>query len=382
MTQRPLLNRTIALLTISILFLKVDLKAQHIEQVVTKFKSIQNIEYSVKFKEKDLFSDSIYNGVSRIAVSKIDNMQFAFRINDINGKEVFDGNKRIKFNLPDSTYRILSDSKVVTGNYKLIPNIVTQLNNDLSKGFSIKETDSIILGKAYYKIKITERDTLVNNKRTFRFITVLFDKENFLPYSYRDDSQGFIDGTNTFLEFFSEYNFNSYEINKNSRPILIEIPNYFALEKQKLKLPLLNKGSKAPELELFDSLTSPFKLANQKGKTVLLNFSLNGCPHCVESIEMLNSLSENYNGSEFLIVSINPFDNKQSIANQSKKFGIKYPTFVNPIDGKGNIDKYHIQGYPTFYLIDKRGNIVKGFEGYSSSIARELNGLIKESIGK
>ncbi|NCU04892.1 MAG: hypothetical protein GXC73_12980 [Chitinophagaceae bacterium] len=52
---------------------------------------------------------------------------------------------------------------------------------------------------------------------------------------------------------------------------------------------------------------------------------------------------------------------------------------MNP-DKSKNIDHYNVDGYPTFYLIDMRGNIIKGFKGYYKPLGNELNNLIKENL--
>ena len=296
-------------------------------------------------------------------------------------EEIFDGNKLIRYNLSDSTYRVYTDTKNSIYNSKLVSSIVTTLEDDLKNHFLIKQQkDSLINGKSYYQVRITERDSVVNNKRTFRLVTVLIDKSTHLLYSYKSDQQGFIDGTNIFIKVFSEYHFKDYKVNSKEFAALspIQIPPYFSLEKPKVSLPQLVKGTKAPEIELFDLIGNPFKLENQKGKIVLLNFTLNGCPHCVESAEMLNKLYAKYSNSDFVIVTINPFDSKESIQKNNARFNIKYSAFKNPVDGKKNIDNYHVVGYPSFYLIDKQGNIARGFTGYYPSLEKELT----ESISK
>lgn len=50
----------------------------------------------------------------------------------------------------------------------------------------------------------------------------------------------------------------------------------------------------APQLNAFD--LKGLKLDNEtlKGKVVLINFSLIGCPHCVGAAQMLNRLHEKF----------------------------------------------------------------------------------------
>ncbi|MFT3947802.1 MAG: TlpA disulfide reductase family protein [Agriterribacter sp.] len=190
--------------------------------------------------------------------------------------------------------------------------------------------------------------------------------------------QGFIDGTNTFLTTFSEYYFSDYKINNKTFPDLamIQIPSNFSLEKPKVSLPLLKDGTKAPEVELSYADGKLFNLEKEKGKVVLLNFTINGCSHCIEAIETLNRLFTKHKSENFQIVSINAYDNKESILKFNNRFNVKYPAFIKSEKTNKTLEDYHVDNYPTFYLIDKQGNIARTFSGYYPTLEAELNNAI------
>lgn len=376
--MKSLLLRATISSVLAFLLSHESVNGQILEQVVSKFHTIQNLGYTVESHRKDPMSDSLYLSSSRLMISFTKNRQFIFKDTEDIKEEIYDGNKRIVFNIPDSTYNIINNTRSIDYNYKIIPNIINQLQDNLSRGIAVQQNqDSIMDGTSYYNFKLIERDSVVMTRRTFIFITVLIDKNNFLPYYYKYDSQGFIDGTSIFIKQHDEYFFKDYIINsKYFESISIEIPKYFSMQKPRVKLPLLTKGLKAPELELLDSSGKELTLIDQKGKIILLNFSLVGCPHCIESIEMLNRFYTQYSSSDFVIITIYPLDNKGSIHKQNNKFQVKYPTFTNRHNSIADVKNYHVQGYPNFYLIDKEGNIVQGFNGYSQSIGRELSELV------
>ena len=41
---------------------------------------------------------------------------------------------------------------------------------------------------------------------------------------------------------------------------------------------------------------------------------------------------------------------------------------------------YRVSGYPTLYLIDKKGRIIYAGSGYDESLENQLEGLIKNNL--
>jgi peroxiredoxin len=341
-------------------------------KTISKFDSLSNLTYEMSIIEKDPFSDKLYKDTLK-AYFDISNSKELFKVEGKQTLEVYDGGKLIQMDLNNLTYRIHSEIDVSTFRYKSLPYIISTLKKDLNENVPvITHNDSTINGKLYFNIKIIGLDTIKKNKRVYRFVKVLIDKESYLPIWYRNEQQGFIDGTDMFVNTYSEIHFYDYRINKESLNDLSSyiIPSNFTIEKLKDRKPLLIKGSKAPELNLKEINGEPFSLNRQKGKVILLNFTSISCPHSIESVNMLNNLYSEYTKRKFSIITINPFDDKESVEKFNKKLNIKYPVFLNI--GVANTDNYNVYGYPTFYLIDKNGNIIKGFSGYNKSLEYDL----------
>jgi peroxiredoxin len=354
--------------------------AQILTVTISKFDSLSNLAYKMTLREKDLFSDNIYNDTLKTYID-ISNNKELFRIEGTKTSEVYDGSKLIQMDMNNLTYRIKSSIDASTLRYKSLPYIINTLKKDVNKNVPIIiHNDSILNGKKYFHIKITELDTIKNNKRVYRFVKMLIDKKSYLPIYYKSDQQGFIDGTDMFVDTYSEMQFYDYQINKkNSNDLLsFVVPSNFTVEKPKEHKPLLAEGSKAPELDLKNINGEVFQLKSQKGKVILLNFTSNSCPHSAESVSMLNNLYSTYQKRKFTIITINPFDTKEAVEKYNKKGNIKYPFFTNI--GTHNTENYNVDSYPTFYLIDKNGNIVKSFIGYHKSLDADLNSLIKKHL--
>jgi thiol-disulfide isomerase/thioredoxin len=112
-----------------------------------------------------------------------------------------------------------------------------------------------------------------------------------------------------------------------------------------------------------------------KGRVVLLNFALLGCPHCINSAQMLTRLHEKFKNRGVAIISIYELrnDGQAAISKFDNRFTIQYPSYTTNDAARSS---YHFQGYPYFYLIDKQGNIVQGYEGFYERLEKELTDKI------
>ena len=134
---------------------------------------------------------------------------------------------------------------------------------------------------------------------------------------------------------------------------------------------MLTKGTLPPKINLYDEARANLNLEKLKGKLVLLSFTTLGCPHAINSVQMLTKLNEQYKNSELAIISIYQLgsSDQKSIAKFNNKMKIKYPSYTTESTAE---DIYHLQGYPNFYLLDKQGTIVQGYGGFYASLEKEI----------
>ena len=126
--------------------------------------------------------------------------------------------------------------------------------------------------------------------------------------------------------------------------------------------------SRVPEfpagLEWFN-VSSPVKLASQRGRVVLLNFCAFGAVHCQQALADLNSLGMKYQG-KLLIINVNsprfPAEMRRSHVQQSiHRFHVSSPVLHDPELVLWHT--YGIKAWPTQVLIDHEGYILGGLSG-------------------
>jgi cytochrome c biogenesis protein CcmG, thiol:disulfide interchange protein DsbE len=110
----------------------------------------------------------------------------------------------------------------------------------------------------------------------------------------------------------------------------------------------------------------PQRLADYRGKVVVLNFWASWCPPCVEEAPSLNRLQQHIqaNGGTILGVSID--ESPAAYEKFLQDFAIAFPTWRDPAvqENKSKIALgYGTALIPETYVIDRRGNIARKLVG-------------------
>ena len=111
----------------------------------------------------------------------------------------------------------------------------------------------------------------------------------------------------------------------------------------------------------------PLTLASLRGRVVLLNFWTFTCQNCTGAIPSLVDYDRKYRGEGLTIIGIHrpefpPYAGEHDRGNVAKalqKYHIAYPNAQD--NDHATWDLYDIQYWPSYVLIDRRGNI--RFEG-------------------
>jgi len=114
---------------------------------------------------------------------------------------------------------------------------------------------------------------------------------------------------------------------------------------------------KAPDFALksFDGKT--VKLSDYKGKVVIIDFWATWCPPCRKGIPDLISIQNEYKNDVVIIgISLDGEKTIKDVPGFVKSYGINYPIVYG--NEKVVIDYGGIEGIPTAFVVDKKGNIV------------------------
>jgi cytochrome c biogenesis protein CcmG/thiol:disulfide interchange protein DsbE len=119
----------------------------------------------------------------------------------------------------------------------------------------------------------------------------------------------------------------------------------------------------APQFTLSDIEGRPISLSKYRGKVVILDFWAPWCPPCRREIPDFISLQNQYASKGLQIIGIG-LDQPNNVASFVQQHGINYPVVVGD-DAIANLYG-GVSGIPTTFIIDRQGNIINKFEGFTN----------------
>ena len=130
-------------------------------------------------------------------------------------------------------------------------------------------------------------------------------------------------------------------------------------------------GAAAPEFSLKDLSGLQVRLADLRGKTVLLDFWATWCPPCRRALPHIQKVHDDYGplGLEVLGINSEPPDKPRSYL---ARHGYTFTTLSDP--GGRVTGSYGVTGIPTTVIIDESGTVSSYSVGYKTE--SELRGLL------
>jgi len=130
----------------------------------------------------------------------------------------------------------------------------------------------------------------------------------------------------------------------------------------------------APDFTLTDVDGKPFRLSDQRGKVVVLEFMYTACPACVEESPRLRQLRSNF-GGDVVMVSISIQSDTDETLRDYRNQNLM--GWVAIVDKEGIYKLYGVRATPTIVIIDKNGYIQYEHVGLteSSVLVKEVGNL-------
>lgn len=258
-----------------------------------------------------------------------------------------------------STFMLMSDELLVDSNYT----------------YDMQET--IIDGRPCYQVVINgptsdEPDANFGMKIIRNETTLWIDKEDYLQVRY-SNAYDIVEGLDTMYEY-EECRLLSFEptvdeslLTLNAVPANVKLSNYVPYEAPKP----LRKRSVAPGWALPTLSGDTLSLSDLRGKVVLIDFFYKSCAPCCAALPALQRLHEKYKDRGFVMVGIDPFDDpdEDAMADFLSKRGISYTV---AFADRELAETYHVSGYPTLFLVNRKGKIMQVYVGYSKDLEAEI----------
>jgi Tol biopolymer transport system component/thiol-disulfide isomerase/thioredoxin len=135
-------------------------------------------------------------------------------------------------------------------------------------------------------------------------------------------------------------------------------------------------GKPAPSFTLQDLSGKQVSVSDFRGKVVLLDFWATWCPPCVKAVPHLEALYTKYRDEGLVIIGLNDEADHTKVS-QFAKDQISYTVLL---DANKQFGEYGIQGIPTLFYIDRKGNVRYREIGFSEGKESEIETRIKELL--
>lgn len=122
-------------------------------------------------------------------------------------------------------------------------------------------------------------------------------------------------------------------------------------------------------------------LADYKGKIVLLDFWYMSCYWCCQAMPAIEKIRDEFASKGLVVLGINSYDTS---AEQQKKLPdfikINKNTYSTVLTSHNTDKTYNVHGYPTLYLIDRKGKIAYSDIGYRKNLDSVLTVEIEKLL--
>jgi thiol-disulfide isomerase/thioredoxin len=140
-------------------------------------------------------------------------------------------------------------------------------------------------------------------------------------------------------------------------------------------------GNAAPDFALKTADGQDFKLSDQKGKVVVLDFWATWCPPCRLSLPHVQSVSQDkaLAAKNLVVCAVNV---RESADDVNKFLQDNHYTFRVALDSSGSTgSSYKVTGIPTTVIIGADGVVKNVFVGFGDDSPKQIDNAIHQAVG-
>ncbi|RYG09533.1 MAG: TlpA family protein disulfide reductase [Chitinophagaceae bacterium] len=149
----------------------------------------------------------------------------------------------------------------------------------------------------------------------------------------------------------------------------------YELKKKRIRNPMIATNSRLLSWSLprYGKQTDTIKMADFKGKLVMMEFWIKNCGYCMEAFPHLKELQAKY-GKQIEILSINAYEKKNEIDFFYKR---EKPVYKMLYNGEKLAESLGIYAYPATLIVDETGKVIYSSSGFDKEAVEKI---IKENL--
>ena len=138
---------------------------------------------------------------------------------------------------------------------------------------------------------------------------------------------------------------------------------------------VLEEGKTARDFEITTFDGGTFRLSDQRGKIVLVNFWASWCGPCRDEMPLLTT-ARGALGDDVVMVGVNIWDTESDARAFLETYQVNYET--GPDSGEKIGVDYGVSGVPETFVVDAEGNLVAHLPGPATSL-QQLQDMVDEA---
>jgi thiol-disulfide isomerase/thioredoxin len=166
-----------------------------------------------------------------------------------------------------------------------------------------------------------------------------------------------------------------YELKSSPKGTEVSISDYMRQYVAEALVFYHMEGKPVPNFSFKTLAGDRYTSKNTLGKLVLFKCWFIGCVTCVQEMPELNELVESYSGRKDIVFISLAIDNEAPLRSFLNKTKFDYQTVAR--QGSYMTNKLKVSGYPTHFLVDRSGNVVK-----VSNSAGEIETFLERTLSK
>jgi peroxiredoxin len=136
----------------------------------------------------------------------------------------------------------------------------------------------------------------------------------------------------------------------------------------------------APDFTLKSLAGANLRLAEQRGRVVLINFWASWCAPCRQEMPHLNALHERYRSAGLVLLGVNVDDDARNGSEAARKLAVGFPVLLDTDKRVSRL--YDMSAMPATVLLDRDGRVRHLHRGYREGMETlydaQVRALLKE----
>ncbi|MEP7102015.1 MAG: TlpA disulfide reductase family protein [Burkholderiales bacterium] len=140
----------------------------------------------------------------------------------------------------------------------------------------------------------------------------------------------------------------------------------------------IQPSSAAPDFTLRTMGGPNMRLAEQRGRVVMINFWATWCGPCRQEMPQLSKIYDKYRGSGFVLMGVNVDDDVRNATEVANKLAVSFPVLLDTDKAVSKL--YDLSTMPSTVLIDRDGKVRFLHRGYLAGYEDTYDKQVRELL--